>query len=117
MEPRSVVILYGASLPLAGLETCLRELPGIKVIQFDHQEANAEREIRKLKPEAIIFDSLDPETSSWPPLAQLLKDLPQTVLIGFDGNSSELMILSGHRHNGENLDDVLFAIRGRPRSS
>lgn len=117
MEPRSVIILYGASLPLAGLETCLRELPGLKVIQFDHKEVDAEREIRALQPEAIIFDSLDPETSSWPPLAQLLKDLPRTVLIGFDGNSSDLMILSGHRHNGDNIDDVLSAIRGRPLSS
>lgn len=113
MEARAIVILYGASLALAGLETCLHGLPGLTVVRFDRKAPDTEESIRSLQPVAIIFDSLDPHTRSWPPLTRMLKEIPQVVLIGYDANSSDLMLLTGHREDGGNVADVVAAIRGR----
>lgn len=112
MSECQVVVLYGGSLLLAGLETCLQGLAGLCVMRVGGARNGAARQLQSLKPAAVIFDGEDHDTD-WPVLVQLLENSPHTLVIGLDAARSDLMILSGQKHAANDLSDVIAALRQR----
>jgi len=117
MKEFQVVVLYGGSLLLAGLETCLHELPGLRVVSINNTHNGSAQQLQSLQPDAIIFDSNDNSVREWPNLTRLLKDNPDALVIGLGASNHDLVILTSQQRTADNLDDVIAAIRRRSGTS
>ena len=113
MKEFRVVVLYGGSLLLAGLETCLQELPGLRVVSINNTHNGSAQQLQSLQLDAVIFDSNDNSVRDWPNLIRLLKERPDAIVIGLGASDHDLIILSSQQRTANNLEDVIAAIRLR----
>ena len=110
-----IVILYGTSLLLTGLETCLQDSPGLRVVRLDGSLPDTAQRLQALKPDAIIFDRNDQSMRDLSAVVQLLQGNSNALVVGLDVNNDDLIVLSNHQHAAGHPDDLLAAIRSRLR--
>jgi hypothetical protein len=113
MDTRRTVILYGASLFMAGMEACLRGQPGLDIVRIDAEVPADRRRLAALQPDALIFDWGDASLGGLPGVTQLLRDIPDVLVIGLDLTSQAVTLLSGHQRVVTRVEDVADAIRAR----
>ncbi|MFQ5854340.1 MAG: hypothetical protein ACE5LU_01670 [Anaerolineae bacterium] len=111
MEERWVVVLYGASLFVAGVETSLRDWPGLDVVRVNTTLTDAGQRLKSLHPDVIIFDSSDAWLGSLPGMTQLLRENSGALVIGLDLTSNEVTVLSGQQRPATKAEDLVEAIR------
>jgi DNA-binding NarL/FixJ family response regulator len=111
MDTRRTVVLYGASLFIAGMEACLRNRPGLDVVRVNAEVPGERRRLAALQPDAIIFDWDDASLGGLPGITQLLRDSPGVRIIGLDLTSNAVTILSGQQQLVTRVEDVADAIR------
>lgn len=111
MEKGPLVLLYGSSLLMAGLESTLRAAGQLRVARIDRANGANEEQVRTLQPDAIIVDSLERYAHDWPNLAQLIGDIPNLVLMAMDASSAGFVVLFGERHPTGNLTDIVNVIQ------
>ena len=110
-EGRQVVVLYGTSLIVAGLETSLRYSPGLEVVRINPALPEALRQMRSLRPNVIIFDGGDKALGDLPSAAQLLRDNPGAQIMRLDLDSNDVTILSSEQRSVTNSEEIAGVIR------
>ncbi len=111
MEDRRVVVLYGSSLFVAGLETCLRNHPEMEVVRINAGTPDAREHLKSLYPDVIVFDSGDDNLGDLPGTTQLTRDNPGALIIGLDDASNSVMLLSSQQQRVTKAEDIVEAIR------
>lgn len=116
MEEQRVVVLYGASLFVVGVETCLKDQPGLEVVRIGITLSDTEKRLRSLRPDVIIFDSSDVRLATWPGITQFLRENPGILVIGLDlTTTNEVTIFSSHQYPVTKVEDLIEAIMGTGR--
>ncbi|MCZ7574278.1 MAG: hypothetical protein M5U01_37480 [Ardenticatenaceae bacterium] len=106
-----MVVLYGASLFVAGVETSLRNRPRLDVERIDAALPDARQRLNALRPDVIIFDSSDARLGTLPGMTQLLRENPGVPVIGLDLTSNEVTVLSSQQWSATTIEDLVAAIR------
>ena len=112
MEKQRIVVLYRASLFVAGIETSLKNWPELDVVRIDITLPEAERHLKSCNPHVILFDSAEANLSTLPGISQLLKEQPEVMVIGLDSNTTDLItIFSSQQHSVSKIEDLVKAIQ------
>lgn len=111
MEAQRVIVLYGASLFVAGVETSLRDRPGLEVVRIESTLPDTGQRLKSLRPDVIIFDSSEARLDALPGMTQLLREHPGVLVIGLDLTSDEVTILSGQQRSVTKAEDLVEVIQ------
>ena len=109
MAARKRVLVYGGSLNLAGLTACLKLDSDLDVLIVHPSKPNARQCLEAFNPETIIFDLTDPSTDLD---LDLLKSRPNTLLIGVDPCSDDVLVLTGTRSRAVTADELAALVAG-----
>ncbi len=110
MIEQRIVVLYGVSLFVSAMESCLQGQPNLRVLRANQGATDARGQINFLHPDVIIFDNGETGLGDFPGVVQLLKDNPQAVVIGLDVNSNQLTVFSSEQRAATTAADVIDAI-------
>lgn len=108
---RRVVVLYGSSLFIAGLETCLKGNSEMEVVRIQPAMPDSGRRLQSLRPDVIIFDGGDDQLGGLPGTTQLSREHPGALIIGLDAANNSVTILSSQQHLITKSEDIIEAIR------
>lgn len=103
-----MVILYGNSLFVAGVEASLRNTSGLDAVRIDATLPDAAQQLDALCPDAVIFDLTAPDS---PFAIRFLSEHPGLPLVGLDLNSKKVLVLSGQQHTVLAANDLAQVIR------
>ncbi len=106
-----MLVLYGSSLFIVGLETCLKDYTELEVVRIQPTLPNSAQRLLALRPDVIIFDGGDDQLGTLPGTAQLTRDHPGTLLMELDAANNSLTILSSQQREVTKSEDILEAIR------
>lgn len=101
------LILYGNSIFLAGIKAELLETSQLEVITMEPSRQDALGLILALKPCAVVFDLSAAQPDF---ILAMLRMYPDTLFIGIDPSSDEVLKLSGQRtkiHTGKELVEMV----------
>ncbi len=102
------VVVYGRSLPMAGIAASLKADAGLEVLCVDPHSPTARQSLREIGPQAVAFDLNDRS----PGLdVTLLRGQPGLLLVGVDLSNDELLVLSSRPQQALNMADLADAIR------
>ncbi len=110
-ENLRVVVLYGSSLFIAGLETCLKEYPEIEVLRIRPALPDSGQCLRSVHADVIIFDGGDDHLGNLPSTTQLTRENPGILIIGLDAANNSLTILSSEQRSVTRSEEIIEAIR------
>lgn len=110
-QNRRLVVLYGSSLLIAGLETCLKASPEIELVRIQPAQSNPMQQLFSLRPDVIIFDSGDSRLGTLLGTTQLTRDNPGAFIIELDAANNCLTILSSQQQEVTKSEDIVEAIR------
>ncbi len=96
MPGKKCVLIFGKSLNVTGLASCLTLNKALQVIHIDPQSNNLLQQIETFIPHAILFDLTDPPSNLD---IGILRKQPDLLLIGVDPSSDEVLIIRGQRNN------------------
>ena len=109
MAARKKVLMYGGCLNLAGLKACLKLDTGLDVLTLHPGDPSARQCLAEFDPETIIFDLTDPSTDVD---LDLLKSRPNTLLIGVDPSSDDVLVLTGKRSRVVTANELAALVAG-----
>ena len=92
MSFKKSVVIFGRSLNLAGIGTCLKREEGLEVYEIDPQNPGARQQLEDLTPAVILFDMSDPPNDLD---MAFLRSKPGLLVIGVDPSSDEVLFLKG----------------------
>ena len=115
MEEQHIVVLYGNSLFMAGVEASLRGRHGLDVVRIDTTLPDAVQRLDALRPDVVIFDLTAPDS----PLAlrpspfaiSFLSEHPGISLIGLDLNCNAMTVFSSQQHTVLTANDLAQVIQ------
>jgi len=115
MKEQHIVVLYGNSLFMAGVEASLRGRHGLDVVRIDATLPDAAQRLDALRPDVVIFDLTAPDS----PLAirhsqfaiSFLSEHPGISLIGLDLNSNTMIVFSSQQHTVLTANDLAQVIQ------
>lgn len=110
MIEQRIVVLYGVSLFVSAMESCLQGQPNLRVVKANKGSTDTRGEINFPHPDVIIFDNGETGLDDFPGVVQLLKDNPQALVIGLDVNSNQLTVFSSEQRAATTAADVIEAI-------
>jgi hypothetical protein len=110
MEERHMVVLYGNSLLMAGVEASLRGRTGLDVVRIDATLPNVAQSLCALHPDVVIFDLATPLSNFQLP-SSILQEHSGISLIGLDLNSNKVLVLSGQEHTVLAANDLAQVIQ------
>ena len=113
MEEQHIVVLYGNSLFMAGVEASLRGRHGLDVVRIDTTLPDAAQRLDALRPDVIIFDLIAPNSpfSNLHFPASILQEHPGISLIGLDLNSNTVIVFSSQQHTVLTANDLAQVIQ------
>ena len=101
------LVLYGNSIFLAGIKAEILDTSHLEVIAMEPSRQDALGLILALRPCAVVFDL----SASQPDFfLAMLRMYPDTLFIGIDPSSDEVLRLSGQRtkiHTGKELVEMV----------
>jgi hypothetical protein len=103
MDKRPLVVLLGDSLLLDGVAMSLGDRWRLGVVQMDTSIADIGERLISLKPELILFELDNPRT---PAVFSLLREEPDTVLLGLDRDRSQVIVLSSSQHATQSMQEL-----------
>jgi chemotaxis response regulator CheB len=107
-----MVVLYGKSLFVAGVETFLKDRPDLDVVRINTTLPETAERVQSLCPDVIIFDSGETEWAILPGIYQLLKTNSGFLVIGLDLNTSnEVTVFSSQQYSVTKVEDLVEAIQ------
>ncbi len=110
MIEQRIVVLYGVSLFVSAMESCLQGQPNLRVLRANKGSTDIKGKFNVLHPDVIIFDNGETGLNDFPGVMQLLKDNPQALVIGLDVNSNQLTVFSSEQRAATTAADVIEAI-------
>lgn len=108
MDDRQVVVLFGDSLLMDGVEASLAEQQELDVIRVDTTINNVGQHLQAIAPDLVIFD-LDLPFSSQ--IVPLLREQPGIPFIGLDAQCSEAIALSSQQYTALSANDLVKVIQ------
>lgn len=109
MQEQHLVVLYGNSLLMAGVEASLRGRPDLDVVRIDTALPDAGERLNALRPDVVIFDLTAPHYSEF--AIPFLRDHPGLSLIGLDPNSKTVTVLSNQRYTARTVNELAQVIQ------
>jgi hypothetical protein len=103
MDERPLIVLLGDSLLMDGVAMSLADGRRLGVVQMDASITDIGERLRSLKPELILFELDSPGT---PAVFSLLREEPDTLLLGLDRDSSHVIVLNGSRHPTRSMQEL-----------
>jgi DNA-binding NarL/FixJ family response regulator len=103
MPPDPLIMLYGDSLFLAGVEVSLRAMHSFTIVRVDGTLAEAEASCHALRPNVIIIDISAAHTDD---TVRSLSAVPGLRLVGLTPASPDVIIFSGQRAPATTMDDL-----------
>jgi hypothetical protein len=105
------VILYGNTIFMAGVETCLRSLPGLTVYGVDATLPDAREHLARLVPDVVIFEWATPPAQD---LLELSREHPGLILISLGLDEPKVTVFSSQRHAVQTANELAQIIRTLP---
>lgn len=103
VKSSKAILLYGNSILLASLDRKLENLPGWKVLRVPKGEPGDLDNV-----ELVIIDLRDANSSH---ILTIFEEHPQILLVGMDGLTNSLTLLTGQTQPMRSLQDVLDALQ------
>lgn len=108
MDDRQVIVLFGDSLLMDGVEASLADQHEMDVIRMDATINNVGQHLQRIAPDLVIFD-LDLPFSTQ--IVPLLQEQPGIPFIGLDAQCSEVITLSSQHFNALSANDLVKVIQ------
>lgn len=108
MEKRTLVVVCGRSLNMAGIAASLNVDNTLEVVCIDPHSPVDWGRLNELDPTAIVFDLNDPSADVD---IMLLQERPDLLVIGADLLSDTLLILSCHPQQAQSMAELIKVIR------
>ena len=110
-----MVVLYGNSVFMAGVEASLRKGHGLDVVRIDATLPEATQRLNALCPNVVIFDLTAPDSPFATHNSQFtlsfLREHPDLPLIGLDLTSNTVVVLSSQHHTVLTTNDLAQVIQ------
>ena len=94
METRSLVVLLGDSVLMDGVAVGLEDRQ-FGVVRLDATDDDIGGRLTALTPDLIVFELDSPRS---PSILSLLREQPDTLLLGLDLTCSQVIVLNSHRY-------------------
>lgn len=117
MDEKRLVVLYGDTLLIDGVEASLTERSGLDVIRVDTTIANVGQHLRTIAPDLVVFDIDTPVIELSKLIVPLLHRQPAVPFICLDAQHSEVVMLACEQHSSHSTGDLVDIIRQQFRSS
>ncbi|MGC9395509.1 MAG: hypothetical protein ACP5J4_11700 [Anaerolineae bacterium] len=111
MDEKRLVVLYGDTLLIDGVEASLTERNGLDVIRVDTTIANVGQHLRTIAPDLVIFDLDTPVIELSKLIVPLLQKQPGVPFICLDAEHSEVVTLACEQHTAHSTNDLVDLIR------
>ena len=103
MEKRPLVVLLGNSLLMDGVAVSLTDRRMLGMVRMDRDSGDIRERLQWLDPDLIVFELDDP---NGPSIISLLKDCPETLLIGLDLDCSRAIVLNSRQHLTQSMNEL-----------
>lgn len=100
------VVLYGNSVVLGALKASLERYAELEIIPLSSSIPRAE-ELGALAPDVIIFDTGSAQPA---PIFNLLRELPDLLLVGVDPELADLALWTGKQNQAVSAEDLVQTI-------
>jgi DNA-binding NarL/FixJ family response regulator len=107
---RRVFILSSHALFSHGVESLLRQEPGLEIVGRETDVDRAIECIQELRPDVVIFDNNDPEVDFRPVVMRIFREGLGTKVIGLNLQDNTLCIYRGEQRVIEEVKDLVEAI-------
>ena len=111
MDEKRLVVLYGDTLLIDGVEASLTERNGLDVIRVDTTIANVGQHLKTIAPDLVIFDLDTPVIELSKLIVPLLQKQPGIPFICLDAQHSEVVTLACEQHTAHSTNDLVDIIR------
>ncbi|MFN2109159.1 MAG: hypothetical protein ACK2UI_05815 [Anaerolineae bacterium] len=111
MDEKRLVVLYGDTLLIDGVEASLTERNGLDVIRVDTTITNVGQHLRTIAPDLVIFDLDTPVIELSKLIVPLLQKQPGVPFICLDAEHSEVVTLACEQHTAHSTNDLVDLIR------
>lgn len=108
MESRTRVVVYGSTLPMAGVAASLKTNQSLEVVCVDSHASTLRQSLGDLDPDTIVFDLSDPSASMD---VTLLRHKTGVQLIGVDPGSDDILVLSGRPQQALSVAELVHVIQ------
>ena len=112
-----VLILSSHPLFGQGVESLLRQQPGMDIIGRETDSDSAIRRTKELQPDVVILDSGDPACTLTPEVMRILREGVGTKVIGLNLQDNTICIYRGEQRVVKEVKDLVKAIEPSPLSS
>jgi DNA-binding NarL/FixJ family response regulator len=107
---RRVFILSSHALFSHGVESLLRQEPGLEIVGRETDVDRAIERIQELRPDVVIFDNNDPEADFRPVVMRILREGLGTKVIGLNLRDNTVCIYRGEQRVLKEVKDLVEAI-------
>ncbi|UCG22792.1 MAG: hypothetical protein JSW55_11470 [Chloroflexota bacterium] len=108
MEKRPLVVLLGNSLLMDGVAVSLNDRQTLGMVRMDRDSGDIRERLKWLDPDLIVFELDDP---NGPSIISLLKDCPDTLLIGLDLDCSRAIVLNSRQHLTQSMNELQHIVQ------
>jgi hypothetical protein len=110
MENSRLVVLFGDSLLMDGVEASLRASQSLGVMRIQDGVADLRKCLRSLRPDMVIFDWDTPQAQL---IVSVLRDQPGVTLLGLDIHSRKVIIVSSHQYTPLSASELVQVIQSQ----
>ena len=103
-----LVVLFGDSLLMDGVEASLCAIPELGVMRMNTDVVDVREYLMSLRPDLVIIDW---EASQAQLIVSVLRDQPRVTLLGLDGTSGNVVVVSSHQFTPLTADDLAQVIQ------
>jgi DNA-binding NarL/FixJ family response regulator len=108
MDDRQLIVLFGDSLLMDGVEASLADKQELDVIRVDATITNVGQHLKSIAPDLVIFDLDIPFSAQ---IVPLLQEQPGIPFIGLDAQCSEVIALSSQQYTALSANDLVKVIQ------
>jgi DNA-binding NarL/FixJ family response regulator len=111
MDGKRLVVLYGDTLLIDGVEASLADRNGLDVVRVDTTIANVGQHLKTIAPDLVIFDLDTPTAELSKLIVPLLQKQPSVPFICLDAQHSEVVTLACEQYTAHSTNDLVDIIR------
>ncbi len=111
MDEKRLIVLYGDTLLIDGVEASLTARDGLDVIRVDTTIANVGQHLKAIAPDLVIFDLDTPVVELSKLIVPLLQKQPGIPFICLDAQHSEVVTLACEQYTAHSTNDLVEIIR------
>ncbi len=110
MDNSRLVVLFGDSLLMDGVEASLRASQSLGVMRILDTVTDLKKCLQALQPDMVIFDWDTPQSQL---IISILRDQPGITLLGLDVHSRKVIIVSSHQYTPMSANDLVRVIQSQ----